>query len=331
MLLAVAALTSCSKFEPVSKGGDENGSQVKLSGSIYTGEATRGSGVIDGTVPATSLDFSLLRADATAGTSYPSTYTNPNVIGTLDNLGQITTNPTPVYYLADATRSSAFIGLYPDLTTAGSLSGGVVSYTPLDGSTDIMVTGYDDGNAATASTALNLTFHHLLSKVEVVVKADANNPSQISATWGNITSIEIENRKENIAVTLPGPGVSGHGTISSQTSVGNLPLTTPTGVTPAALTIPVNGSPSTAFGVAMFAPFTYGATDKLKLYITTDNYTTTAIPVESNNTHLIFAEGLEYTITVEFTANAAYIKTVTFGSASGITDWGSGTDYPGTL
>jgi hypothetical protein len=333
MLLAVAALTNCSKFEPVN--GDESGSQVKLTGSIYTGEETRGSGVITGTLPASTLDFSLLRADQSGSTpTYPSTYTDPDVIGTLDDAGQITTDPTALYYLADANQSSAFIGLYPKLDIAGSLSGGVVSYTPLDGSTDIMVTGYAAGNAATASTALNLTFHHLLSKVEVVVQAASTgvDPAQISAAWGKVTSIEIKDRKENVAVTLPAPGVSGHGTISSLATVGDLPLTTPTGGTPAHLEIPDDGSPSTSFGVAMFAPFTYEGTDKLKLLIATDLHSA-AIEVESDDTGLVFAEGNEYTITVEFTANGAYIKSVKFGTSSEIHDWinpGSN-NYPGTL
>jgi hypothetical protein len=323
MLLAVAALTSCSKFEPVSKGGDESGSSVKLSGSIYTGAATRLDGVIGGTLPLAPLTFSVYRADQTGpigSLSWPATFAPTTVIGTLGTTavaGNISTAPQ-LYYLPEANRRSAFIGLHPENATG---SAGVVTYPVLNGGKDIMCTVPVNGDKSTSGD-LNLTFHHLLTKITVeLVTNGADNAAKgnISDLWGKISEIKVEDKAVAVDVTLPGPTGTGHGSAAAAAlpTPDDLALVNEDGTaisTPK--TISKTATAST-FGHAMFVPVTSSA--KLKFFITTEKGGLQTVETRTLQT---YDEGYGYIITVTFTATGVSITNVS--TAGSINPWQSG-------
>jgi hypothetical protein len=194
MLLAVTALTACSKFEPVSKGGDEN-VPVELYGDIYTGTATRGDGVIGG-IPADGLVFDLYRANQTGATPAYTIYTT-KVQGTLLTTKKITTDPG-LYYLGTGIKSS-FIGLHP---VGGTLANNKVTYD-LDGSDDILATQSVEGEQDEDPSPLSLTFKHLLTKIQVRIKSkDDEDPGALAAAEG-IKSIKVAGKAIKAIVTLP--------------------------------------------------------------------------------------------------------------------------------
>jgi hypothetical protein len=331
MLLAVAALTSCSKFEPVSKGSDETGSQVKLSGSIYTGEATRLPGVIDGTLPLAPLTFSVYRADETGtigALSWPATFTTTSVTGTLGTTavaGNITTTPQ-LYYLPEAGRHSTFIGLHPENATG---TAGKVKYTAINGGQDIMCTAPVVGDKTTIGD-LSLSFYHLLTKIEVKLENGGGSPAEINEIrnrWGEISSIAIVDKLVDVEVTLPLPNTTDHGSAAidpTSPTPAPLPLVNPDG---SAIATPVHlptTSTAATFGYAMFVPVTSDAT--LTLNIATE--LGGEQPVVTDQLQK-YEAGIGYVITVTFNLTSAAVTSVS--TAGSINPWGSGTPRTGDL
>jgi hypothetical protein len=305
MLLAVAALTSCSKFEPAN--GDETGSQVKLSGVINSSAATRVGGVIDPGVALSSLY--VFRADQDASSNWPTTYTS-NVGGSLAIGGSISTTPH-LYYQTNASQASRFIGLYPGGGTVNYSTDATVSYT-LDGSTDIMGTSYKEGNKGTAATPIALGFEHLLTKIEVEVKvvgADDTERAEISNNiWGAVNSIAVAGKQVTAVVTLPDPtDATALPTVAATGATNPLTLTSRTGGATTPVTMLADGS-ATRFGYAMFIPV--GAPgEQLTLNITTANVVG-SIESRTTRTDLVFDRGCGYKITVAFSATSVQIASV---------------------
>jgi hypothetical protein len=293
MLLAVTALTACSKFEPVSKGGDEN-VPVELYGNIYTGAATRGEGVIGG-IPADGLVFDLYRANQ-----------NPNysaftvkVEGTLATDETITTNPK-LYYLGEGVNST-FIGLHP---VGGTLANNTVTYD-LDGSDDILATESVEGNNTTPPNKA-LTFKHLLTKIQVDIKLkDGEDPGIINSI-GGIESIQVVDKAYEAVVTLPtpvqNPPVDARPIIAAGDKLGDglLSLWAADGKAFDG-TLNADGS-ATTIGYAMFLPST--ADELLTLKIITKEDEERVHTVVVPKTAKSFEQGKGYIITIALTANS---------------------------
>jgi hypothetical protein len=327
MLLAVAALTSCSKFEQVPNAG-ETGSPVKLYGSIYTGTETRaiGDGVIT-TIPATSpyFEFQVYRADESAPSTYGAYASGADGVlapsGT-PGVGDITTSPA-LYYLPVLTSAatplkSSFVGLYP---RGGTLSSGQVTFTGLNGNTDIMCSDIGEGNTVyggTSTGGLTLTFYHLLTKIKVELNAIGGSPAElagVSAAWGTITDISVDDKKvDNIVVALPAPGSPGHGSVTATGAAADLPLTLPGGGA-ATAQAPGTGTAVT-YGFAMFVPVQSPAQAPLKLLVTSAKIGQFEVDVPTQS----WDAGTGYTITLEFSATSVKVGKVTPNTGT-LDDW----------
>lgn len=297
-------MTSCNnedEFDP---------NEIRLGGQLTTMNVdTRGTGPITGVKPSQALSLNIYRADATSGTTYGGTYTS-NFTGTMAaTSGTITMNPLQ-YYLADVTRSTKLIALYPSGGTYSSANK-TVTYAALDGGTDIMCSAPVQGSRNTPMSAM--TFSHMLTQVHVQVKAQ--NAAAVAA-WGNVTGITIAGKKTSVVVTLPNP-TSGAASIAATGAATALPLTTPNGG-PASTSQTLTTTAAT-YGYGMFLPVTTAGT--LTFNITT-------------------AKGGTQTLTTataqKFEAGKAYVMEITFNVeaisvTATLTDWAPGNTITGKL
>jgi hypothetical protein len=298
MLLAVTALTACSKFEQVPT--DEN-VPVELYGEIYTGASTRGDGVITG-IPDAGLKFDLYRANQNPNYS---AYTL-KVEGTLAKAdGKITTNPK-LYYLGENNKSS-FIGLHP---VGGTLANNTVTYD-LDGSDDILATESVEGNKVTPPNKA-LQFQHLLTKIQVDIKVGKTvggiPPADIVTNLGKVTAIKVVDKAVKAVVTLPnlsddptnaadvrptidGGAALGDGLLSLWADDGKAIDDATTG---GGVALTTDGSVTT-IGYAMFLP----TTGALQLKISTEESDPNQYVV--NIPSYTYAQGYGYIITLRLT------------------------------
>jgi hypothetical protein len=306
MLLAVMAVVSCSKFDQISD-GDESRVPVQLYGVINDTDVTRGDGVIDGKQPSSALNLDVFRADMNANKAYETTYTEklngPNTMAA--TTGAITLNPKQ-YYLPDGNRNTKYIAVYP---TGGTYSTGArtITYT-LNGTQDVMCSGTVEGSRS-SNSPLALKFNHLLTKLQVEVKANGADKAAVKAMWGNITSIKVKGRETNVELTLPDPYATAAGTVGTLTAASNssttdleLQKSDGTSIASTGVEIPDNGNAS-VFGYAMFLPF---SSKKLTLEITTEKGGTKEL--ETTN-ELTYDAGKGYKIVVAFALGSITIVT----------------------
>jgi hypothetical protein len=329
MMLAVVALTSCSKFEQVPT--DENGSPVELYGEIYTGAETRGDGVIDGIIPSGGLLFDLYRANQDATSAY-STYTL-RINGTLgeNNDNKITTTPK-LYYLTNG-KESSFIGLYPRGGTPNytATPANTVTYPLADGGTDILATQSLEGNKTTQPAAA-FSFQHLLTKIRVEVKVDWDGATEterdaLITSLGNIKSLKVEGKSVNAVVTLPTPGIGARPTIATGTTIGDGDLAlvneNGTSIDAAGIALTPDGL-ATTIGFAMFVPSE--AAEQLTYKITTayssENEYVVVTPSAKEN---LFAQGYGYKITIRLDKSGFDVVEVAFDLDASVDTWKNGT------
>jgi hypothetical protein len=167
-----------------------------------------------------------------------------------------------------------------------------------------------------------LTFDHLLTKIQVKVKAknDANNdPAGISGVVGQITDIKVV-ATDAVTVTLPAPGnISDLPVATASGNVAELTLRNADGTDADAVTLPTNGDP-TLYGVAMFAaPTTGSQTLTLKVTFAGNDG---ANPFTLNSAAAVTLKpGHEYDIVVAFTADAGSIIESVGEIAGGLNSW----------
>jgi hypothetical protein len=326
MLLAIVALTGCSKFEQVPT--DEN-VPVELYGEIYG--ATRGAGVINGIPDPGGLLFDLYRANQDATSAY-STYTL-KVNGTLAVGGAITTDPK-LFYLS-GNRNSSFIGLYPraDANTTINYADKTVTYKLEDGGTDILATqSLEDSKDTDPHPATALSFQHLLTKIRVDVKVDwvgatdAKREALIT-NIGKITAIKVGGKSVDAVVTLPTLPGGANGvrpTVAKGTVHGDLPLVKEDG-TPIDADLKVDGT-ATTFGTAIFVPSE--AAEFLTFKITTaysapDEYVATAsAPLLERE----YVAGTGYKVTIRLDESGFEVTEVGFLGNGTVGIWTENTD-----
>ena len=311
-VLAVTALSGCSKLEQISE-DDSTGVSVKLYGVIT--DVTRGAGVITGKP---SLTFDVFRVDkratfnedgvATGSYEYPATYADKIDGSMTPSTGAISLRPEQKYSPVDDI-STKFIGVYP---TGGAYNSAdrTVTYASLDGTTDVMISNTAEGNNKTGS--IGLTFSHLLTRIDVKVKAKLVTSStedkaaellNVKTAWGNITHIAVKNKKTGAVVTLPAPNTSDDPIIATSGSATDLPLTNKFNgdVVPAPDTPLVLEEAVQEFGYAMFVPST--GDEKLTLEVKTDGAFAAGIDAVTTS-NLTYAKGKSYTITLLFSIDS---------------------------
>jgi hypothetical protein len=218
LFLAVVALSGCSEFGlPVD---DVSRVPVELRGVVTdSGAESRGQGVLPGSH--SSLDISVFRADmdgSVGAWSYSGVTTWGDAIdGAFDvssSGGSISLYPAQYYHL-DPDRRSAFIAVYPDNGSYSS-SDRTVTYSSLDGATDILCSDIAEGYKRVGGNP-ELTFKHLLTKIRVDVKVGGTLAKKL---WGDkVTSIQVKDGSVDAIVTLPEPGSSDPVTIAADPDV----------------------------------------------------------------------------------------------------------------
>lgn len=291
-LLAIAALAlgSCSADEPYKHTEVDPDAPILLYGGIRSGvEVTRGDGPIDALK---QLNISLFRDDE----SYSATYTTGPVAATLEANGTIETG---LFYLSDVTAKSKLIGVYP-ATIAANYSAGKVTYSSIDGSTDIMASNQVEGSKNSAMPSMQ--FAHLLTRIKVNIQTTADGAGK----WGAVTAISVVDKKQDVVVTLPAPNGSGTATATGSGATAALPLTLEDGQQTPTTT-------NTLFGQAMFAPVTANAV--LSFSVVTADGTFSV----STTTPQKYDAGKSYNVNLTFGATAITITSVT------ITAWDTDT------
>jgi hypothetical protein len=307
MLWAVTALVGCSEGEqPVS----ESNRTVELTGTIIEMGATRGEGVIDGTIPSTTLALDVFRANSDAGGDYSGASWAKLAGSMASNTGEITLSPTQMFLNE---RSSRFIGVYP---TEGTYvpEAGTITFPPLDGATDVMVSDFAEGNA-TASPDATLEFRHLLTKIQVDLKAAGLNTGgtqqeddrlteEVINSWGKVTKIELVGKKTGAVVTLPTPDktVATPSIAADGGGYTNLLLTTKEGTAPPADFLKTT---ETTFGYAMFLPVESAQGRALTLNIHFENLPTQTVTTDAQQ----YEAGKGYRIIVVLEAQTAVSDT----------------------
>lgn len=108
---------------------------------------------------------------------------------------QFSTN-APTYDMT-ANKYAYLRGYHP----AGTLSSGVVTWTP-DGATDVLMTDVWNAGRYTAPVSAGMVFKHILARIEVICKADANDAhALVHETWGAIESIKFVGAQPNMKYT----------------------------------------------------------------------------------------------------------------------------------
>jgi hypothetical protein len=322
MLLAVMALVGCSEFDQISN-GDESRVPVRLYGVINDTGITRGDGVIEQNLTS-DLSLDLFRADMDPGLAYGSTYMK-KLGGVMDADGKIALTPTQ-YYLPNVAQKTKYIAVYP--------AGGVynendrtVTYV-LDGTMDVMCSNTVESHKG-ITTFPTLTLDHLLTRLEVLVKADNNGGAELTDiidSWGKVKSIKVKGRKTGVVLTLPAPtataGEVGMLAAADTGSTADLELKNKDGSTIATegIEIPGNGT-STTFGYALFLP-TAGSGEKLTLEIETEN-SGGAVTINTA-ANVKYLAATVYKITVLFNLNDATLNVEMSAGSGGTGTWGDG-------
>lgn len=229
-LIALASCTSSDltgeQREPVIVGDQE----IVLSSGVGEQPVADSRAVIDATLPTAGLDVAVIRLDET-GTGASKAFPAWNTVTTAADVlsahvdatnGQVAFNdgaaPTPAakpqYYQANGNQTR-LQGFYPK---NGTVTAGVIEWT-IDGSNDIMVSNYADGDkTAKFGSSKKLTFEHLLT--QIVVKAYGTNKAALDA-WGGIDYIALKDQNLTCKYTLAN-GAVGNAVFSGKTGTSHL-------------------------------------------------------------------------------------------------------------
>lgn len=190
LLLAVAAMVSCSKNESVT-GPDvpADGVEIKASSMVRTIESKA---PFEGAISATqNLTAKVLISTVTGD------YSSPIHNGTLTfTQAGTSTGFTPAVYYPSSTADSPvyLVGLYPSTGWGNVQNSNEIEYT-FDGSQDVMAAAEVSGTKALAQADTHpaFTFNHLLTKLNLSVKAES---AEAAAAWGKVTEITLEQAGE---------------------------------------------------------------------------------------------------------------------------------------
>lgn len=317
-VLALAACTSNDLTESVTSPSNE----IRVTTGVGSIAVTRGDGMINSTLTA-DLDVSAIRVDQSGSTpAYPANYTGIAAKSAkVAKVGMTMTFNPAEYYLASGDKTK-ILAWYPTSGTWDPATS-TVKFTTIDGSTDIMATGFAEGDKDSKIAANALTFDHILTQIAVKVYT----PTAAEQTnWGGIESITIKDVKKDVILTLVAPNAATGSYTSSFATVGDMDLVkkdptvlaTGTGTSISGtnadikgkdgstvyaasneLEIPVSadGTGAKVAGYAMLVPFTYAASTALKIDVKTKNGGTKTAEITQS-----LDKGKAYTVTLKFVA-----------------------------
>lgn len=317
-VLALAACTSNDLTESITSPSNE----IRVTTGVGSIAVTRGDGMINSTLAA-DLDVKAIRVDQTGATpAYPANYTGIAAKSAkVAKTGMAMTFNPAEYYLASGAKTK-ILAWYPNSGTFDPATS-TVKFTGIDGSTDIMATGFAEGDKQTKIAANALTFDHVLTQIAVKVYT----PTAAEQTnWGGIESITIKDVKKDVTLALVTPNAASGSYTPSYATVGDMDLvkkdptvlatgsgTNTTGTNADIkgkdgstvysasneLTIPVStdGTGAIVAGYAMLVPFTYTSPTALKIDVKTKNGGTKTAEIKQS-----LDKGKAYTVTLKFVA-----------------------------
>lgn len=203
-------MTGCQNLEVVNDPTGEGVAdplEMRLETGFTTGNSTKavtraGEGMINGTL-AKTLDIALARVNEKAG-SYGAQWGTAKLDATI-NTDKTVAFDTKQYY-SPAGLKTKLIGWYPATdATYNNADGGnaTVSWTAIDGKTDLLVSDLREGSKANPFTKEKsnvLTFDHLLTQIQIKAYALSQEEADI---WGEVDKITITDKKETCKITLP--------------------------------------------------------------------------------------------------------------------------------
>lgn len=212
-------MTGCQNLEVVNDPTGEGVAdplEMRLETGFTTGNGTKavtraGEGMINGSTLAKTLDIALARVNETAS-GYGAQW------GTAQLDATINTDKTVAFdkkqYYSPAGLKTKLIGWYPATgATYNNADGGsaTVSWTAIDGKTDLLVSDLREGSKANPFTKEKsnvLTFDHLLTQIQIKAYALSQEEADI---WGEVDYITITDKKETCKITLPATSGSSSG------------------------------------------------------------------------------------------------------------------------
>lgn len=205
-------MAGCQNLEVVNDPtGGEGGAdplEMRLETGFVTGNDTRavtraGEGMINGSALAQTLDIALARVNEGAG-GYAAQWGTTQLDATIETTKKVTFDKKQYY--SPAGLKTKLIGWYPAVdATYNPDDGGnaTVSWTAIDGKTDILVSDLREGsklNPFTAAQTNVLTFKHALTQIQIKAYALSQEEADI---WGTVDRITITDKKQTCKITLP--------------------------------------------------------------------------------------------------------------------------------
>lgn len=307
----------------------EEASEEILVRSITVGEKphTRGEGAIKddmiGTPRFPILPVSFLRLDST-DPAYPADYSGVTDVKSA-TISTNNANPldvhnvlafTPSEYYLSAGKDTKLWGWHPTTATWDNYECRL-DFGELDGSTDVMSTGFITGNNHAPFS--HIIFHHLLT--QVIIKAYADDDTENE--WGGLQSITLEDKKQTFRLKLGAADAAGNPELIREfgTPTGDMDLVKKLpsdhsdilvgaevyGIANP-LVLPTDKASAVVCGYAMIAPNT-SASDELVLHIETEYAGSRTIAIRRQ-----LLAGNAYTFTLSF-------KKTSIGVAVAVGKW----------
>lgn len=174
-LLGMVACTNENEPEIINENGDPV--EIKMVASMVDVNAKTRTVVEEGN----AIEVAFARIDAT---TLPTDWKTGTEVAANIGSDKAITFPTPQYYSPTATMNSYFIGYYPK----GALTDGVVTFTGMDGSQDILYATEVHGNKTSGNTVLSPTFNHQLAQLQFKFVKDASFQKEVT-----VKEIKINN------------------------------------------------------------------------------------------------------------------------------------------
>lgn len=185
----VAAMTACtSESDPIDEINPQDAKvEIKATAGIGSIEAQTKAAINQGDA-LTGVTFARIDGETPEWDNLNAASITGNIA---ESTGAISFTPAQYY---PQTGKTSLIGYYP----TGTPTSGIVSYTGLNGTQDIMCSNIVEAARADVKT-VNFALAHKLTQLKFKVKA---NDAEAISNWGTITSIELINQKTSAKLTL---------------------------------------------------------------------------------------------------------------------------------
>ncbi|WP_075559295.1 fimbrillin family protein [Parabacteroides timonensis] len=300
----LAAMTACtSESDPIDETQKDQKVEIKLGAGVLNVE-TRAADPTDSndkTKFAPNTQIQLFRWDIEGTTPGTLNWNEAiNKTATVTASG-VTLDKDQLYY-ANNGKNAYFLGFYPIIDGSSiTYSDGKVTFTGIDGKTDILSAQLiDAGNKTTSAASANIEFKHMLS--QIVVKLTGNDIAQ--STFGKITSVKLKNIPKNLSLTLGDKTTAPSIAAATEDGAQDLDLYSGVGVdlssggeTYSAMIVPELGSAGKKLSIEIQTT-KYNDENGNTLTVDIDNIENGTKPGTTNNINLTFKDKITITTTI---------------------------------